>query len=376
MAGIYLHIPFCTQKCHYCNFFSLASKKNTAAFVSAICKEIILQKDYLQKESISTVYFGGGTPSLLNNSDLQNIFGNLYSTFKIEEDAEITLEANPDDLKIDKIRELSDLPINRLSIGIQSFFDDDLQFLNRSHSSLQASEAIFNAHKQGLSNISIDLIYGIPTLTDEKWKENIKIAIDSGVQHISAYSLTVEANTAFDLFIKKGKIKAPEEEQTARQFEILMDTMNNQGFIHYEISNFCKEGFFSRHNSNYWKHQKYLGLGPSAHSFNLESRQWNVSNLQKYIQSINAGSIPFEKEILTASQKYNEYIMTGLRTIWGIDLNEVKLKFGEENLFYLSKNSQKYINNKTIEIKNNALILTEKGKFLADGIASDLFFEG
>jgi oxygen-independent coproporphyrinogen-3 oxidase len=375
MAGIYLHIPFCTQKCHYCNFFSLASKKNTAAFVSAICNEIVLQKDYLQNESISTIYFGGGTPSLLNNSDLKNIFENVFSTFKIEEDAEITLEANPDDLKIDKIKELSDSPINRLSIGIQSFFDDDLQFLNRSHSSNQASEAIFNAHKQGLSNISIDLIYGIPTLTDKKWKENIKIAIDSGVQHISAYSLTVEANTAFDLFIKKGRIKAPEEEQAARQFEILMDTMNNQGFIHYEISNFCKEGFFSRHNSNYWKQQKYLGLGPSAHSFDLDSRQWNVANLQQYIQSINAGNIPFEKEILTASQKYNEYIMTGLRTIWGVNLKEVKLKFGEEFLSYLNKNSQKYIADKTMELKENALILTEKGKFLADGIASDLFID-
>lgn len=375
MAGIYLHIPFCTQKCHYCNFFSLASKKNTAAFVSAICNEIVLQKDYLQNESISTIYFGGGTPSLLNNSDLKNIFENVFSTFKIEENAEISLEANPDDLKIDKIRELSDSPINRLSIGIQSFFDDDLQFLNRSHSSDQASEAIFNAHKQGLSNISIDLIYGIPTLTDKKWKENIKIAIDSGVQHISAYSLTVEANTAFDLFIKKGKIKAPEEEQAVRQFEILMDTMNNQGFIHYEISNFCKEGFFSRHNSNYWKQQKYLGLGPSAHSFDLDSRQWNVANLQQYIQSINAGNIPFEKEILTASQKYNEYIMTGLRTIWGVNLKEVKLKFGEELLSYLNKNSRKYITDKTMELKDNALILTEKGKFLADGIASDLFFD-
>ena len=375
MAGIYLHIPFCTQKCHYCNFFSLASKKNTAAFVSAICNEIVLQKDYLQNEIISTIYFGGGTPSLLNNSDLKNIFENVFSTFKIEENAEITLEANPDDLKIDKIKELSDSPINRLSIGIQSFFDDDLQFLNRSHSSNQASEAIFNAHKQGLSNISIDLIYGIPTLTDKKWKENIKIAIDSGVQHISAYSLTVEANTAFDLFIKKGRIKAPEEEQAARQFEILMDTMNNQGFIHYEISNFCKEGFFSRHNSNYWKQQKYLGLGPSAHSFDLDSRQWNVANLQQYIQSINAGNIPFEKEILTASQKYNEYIMTGLRTIWGINLKEVKLKFGEEFLSYLNKNSRKYITDKTMELKENALILTEKGKFLADGIASDLFID-
>jgi oxygen-independent coproporphyrinogen-3 oxidase len=375
MAGIYLHIPFCTQKCHYCNFFSLASKKNTAAFVSAICNEIVLQKDYLQNEIISTIYFGGGTPSLLNNSDLKNIFENVFSTFKIEENAEITLEANPDDLKIDKIKELSDSPINRLSIGIQSFFDDDLQFLNRSHSSNQASEAIFNAHKQGLSNISIDLIYGIPTLTDKKWKENIKIAIDSGVQHISAYSLTVEANTAFDLFIKKGRIKAPEEEQAARQFEILMDTMNNQGFIHYEISNFCKEGFFSRHNSNYWKQQKYLGLGPSAHSFDLDSRQWNVANLQQYIQSINAGNIPIEKEILTTSQKYNEYIMTGLRTIWGVNLKEVKLKFGEEFLSYLNKNSQKYIADKTMELKENALILTEKGKFLADGIASDLFID-
>lgn len=375
MAGIYLHIPFCTQKCHYCNFFSLASKKNTDAFVSAICQEIILQKNYLQNEVVSTIYFGGGTPSLLKSDDLNKILESLFSNYQIAEDAEITLEANPDDLNFEKLKELSTSAINRLSIGIQSFDNEDLQFLNRSHSSLQASEAIANALLLGLSNISIDLIYGIPTLTNEKWITNIEKAIKSGVQHISAYSLTVEANTAFDLFIKKGKIKAPEEEKSAYQFEILMDIMKKEGFIHYEISNFCKENFYSKHNSNYWKQLKYLGLGPSAHSFNLESRQWNVANLQQYINDINAGNIPFEKEILTDSQKFNEFIMTGLRTIWGVNLNEIQIKFGEKNYTNLTKNSSKYIDNETIIIQNNHMILTEKGKFLADGIASDLFIE-
>lgn len=375
MAGIYLHIPFCTKKCHYCNFFSLASKKNTDAFISAICKEISLQKDYLQNETVSTIYFGGGTPSLLKAHDLKRIFDKLFSTFQITESAEITLEANPDDLSFEKLKELSDSPVNRLSIGIQSFYDDDLQFLNRSHSSKIASEAIFNAHKLGLSNISIDLIYGIPTLTDEKWIENIKQAIESGVQHISAYSLTVEAHTAFDLFIKKGKINAPDEEKAIRHFEILMDIMKKEGFIHYEISNFCKEGFYSKHNSNYWKQQKYLGLGPSAHSYNFESRQWNVANLQKYIMDINNGIIPFEREDLSITQKYDEYIMTGLRTIWGVNLSEIKHQFGEVFYSYFIKNCRKYIDNGLIINNNNNLILSEKGKFLADGIAADLFFE-
>lgn len=375
MAGIYLHIPFCAKKCHYCNFFSLASQKNMGAFIDALCREIELQKDYLQNENISTIYFGGGTPSLLPIEYLKRILDQLNSNFQIVKNAEITLEANPDDLNYEKLRQISETSINRLSIGIQSFDDEDLKFLNRSHSAQQASEAIYNAHKLGLNNISIDLIYGIPGLNDEKWKQNIEKAISSGVQHISAYSLTVESNTAFDLFIKKGKIKAPDEEASLRHFNILTEQMAKNSFVHYEISNFCKQGFYSRHNSNYWKQQKYLGLGPSAHSFNLKSRQWNIANLQQYIQSIQKGEIPFEKEELSMIQRYNEYIMTGLRCIWGVNLDYIYSEFGETYYLYLVNKSTEYINNQLIVQNNKILTLTSKGKFLADGIASDLFYE-
>ncbi len=375
MAGIYLHIPFCAKKCHYCNFFSLASQKNMGAFIDALCHEIELQKDYLQNEAISTIYFGGGTPSLLPTEYLKRILDQLNANFQIEKDAEITLEANPDDLNFEKLRQISETSINRLSIGIQSFDDEDLKFLNRSHSVQQASEAIYNAHKLGLNNISIDLIYGIPGLNDEKWKQNIDKAIASGVQHISAYSLTVELNTAFDLFIKKGKIKAPDEEASLRHFNILTEQMAKNSFVHYEISNFCKQEFYSRHNSNYWKQQKYLGLGPSAHSFNLKSRQWNIANLQQYIQSIQKGDIPFEKEELSIKQRYNEYVMTGLRCIWGVNLDYIYSEFGEKYYLYLINNSIEYINNQFIAQNKNILTLASKGKFLADGIAADLFYE-
>ena len=375
MAGIYIHIPFCAKKCHYCNFFSLASKKYIGTFVTALCKEIELQKDYLENEKISTIYFGGGTPSLLSVDSITHIINKLNNHFKIDSDVEITIEANPDDLNYEYLKQISQTAINRLSIGIQSFDDADLLFLNRLHSAQQASETIFNARKSGLNNISIDLIYGIPGLNDEKWKQNISKAIESGVQHISAYSLTVESNTAFDLFIKKGKINAPDDETALRHFNILCDEMNKNSFIHYEISNFCKQGFESKHNSNYWKQKKYLGLGPSAHSYNLKSRQWNISNLQQYIKDIDSGIIPFDKEELNLTQRYNEYIMTGLRCIWGVNLDYIYTEFGEKYYSDLIKNSEEYINKQFLKSENNSLIITQKAKFFSDGIASDLFYE-
>ncbi|MFZ4401491.1 MAG: radical SAM family heme chaperone HemW [Bacteroidales bacterium] len=375
MAGIYLHIPFCHQKCHYCNFFSTASKKHKNAFVNALLIEIELQKSYLKQEEISTIYFGGGTPSLLETKEIQHIIDNLFLNYTVLPNAEITLEANPEDLTIEKLKALSHTQVNRLSIGIQSFQDNDLQYLNRSHSSQQAKDAIKNAQMHGFSNLSIDLIYGIPGLTNDVWIENIEIAIQSGVSHISAYCLTVEAGTALDIFIKKGKMPAVDEEKSSQQFEILMKFLSENNYIHYEISNFCKEGFISLHNSNYWKQQKYLGLGPSAHSFNLHSRQWNVSNLTKYIQVININSIPCEIETLSLKQQYDEYILTGLRTIWGINEKEIHSKYGEEIFNYFKKEVEKYLQKGWVIRMENIYYLSNEGKYFADGIASDLFFE-
>ena len=323
MAGIYLHIPYCRQKCHYCNFYSTASKRSMPSFVSALLKEIEMQRAYLEDEIISTIYLGGGTPSLLGMADLQQLFQQLYKNYNIADTAEITLEANPDDLDPEKLTALANSPVNRLSIGIQSFRDVDLQYLNRSHDACQAKLAITAAQKQGFSNLSIDLIYGIPSLSNEAWIENIETAISLGIPHISAYCLTVEQGTALDVFIKKGKMPAVDEEKASQQFEILMDCLDKHDYIHYEISNFCKKDHFSQHNSNYWKQENYLGLGPSAHSFNKLSRQWNVSNISTYVQSIADHKIPFEIEWLSLSQQYNEYVLTGLRTIWGI--NEVEI---------------------------------------------------
>ncbi len=374
MAGIYIHIPFCSQKCHYCNFYSSASKKNKPAFVSALLKEIELQKNYLQDEIVSTIYFGGGTPSLLDIKELQEIIEKLYQQYKISEKAEITLEANPDDLTNEKLIELSKTAINRLSIGIQSFDDDDLQYLNRSHSANQAKEAIKNAQNYGFSNLSIDLIYGIPTLSNDTWAENIEIAINLGIPHISAYCLTVESGTALDIFIKKGRMLAIDEEKAAQQFDILMDLLGKHNYIHYEISNFCKEGFISQHNSNYWKQQKYLGLGPSAHSFNLLSRQWNISNITNYIQSIENNKIPCESEVLSLIQQYDEYILTSLRTIWGVNEHEILNKYGKEIYNYFIQHVESFIQKGWVGKKAGIYSLTRQGKYFADGIASELFF--
>lgn len=377
MPGIYIHIPYCRRACHYCDFHFSISLKNKNNLLAALKKEIFLQKNYLETEIISTIYFGGGTPSILSVNEIMTIYSELKKYFTILPNAEITLEANPDDLTEKKFRQLVQTPINRLSIGIQSFSDQDLKFLNRTHHSKTAITSVKNAKVVGFRNINIDLIYGIQTLTNEQWRRNIEHALNLDVPHISCYSLTIEPRTTFHTLIKKGKIENISSEKSAEQFEIVVTELKKNNFIHYEISNFAKEGFISMHNSNYWQGEKYLGLGPSAHSYNGISRQWNVRSNSVYISSLFQNKIPCEKEILTEKQKYNEYIMTNIRTIWGIDLNYVRKTFGEKIEEQLVKKSQKYISINQLffkkQAKNSYLLLTESGKLFADRIASDLF---
>lgn len=385
MSGIYIHIPFCKQACHYCDFHFSTSLKNKDSFLKALKKEIELQKEYLspsilqfdrgvREDGVRSIYFGGGTPSLLSQSELMDIFDALNKHFKISADAEITLEANPDDLTSTKIKEFKGTPINRLSIGIQSFYDEDLKLMNRAHNSKEALSAVKASQDKGFENITIDLIYGIPTLTNEKWKHNLRTAFDLEVKHISSYCLTVEPKTALAHLVKEGKIKNVDEQQSADQFEIMLEEMKKNNFLQYEISNFCKDNFFSRHNSNYWLKEYYLGLGPSAHSYNGDSRQSNISNNALYIQALEKNKIPFEEEILTTSQRYNEYILTSLRTMWGTDLNYIEDHFGKDYLVYCLSEAEKSITTGEIKNEKNKLFLTDKGKLFADKIAGNLFF--
>jgi oxygen-independent coproporphyrinogen-3 oxidase len=347
--------------------------RNKDAFLKALKKEIEIQKNYLGTRKISTVYFGGGTPSILDQAELLSIFETLHKHFDIDADAEITLEANPDDLTKEKIRELKETPVNRFSIGIQSFYDEDLKLMNRAHSSSEALSAVEFAQDSGFENISIDLIYGIPTLTEHRWRNNLQIALALDVKHISAYCLTVEPKTALAHAVKTGAIKNVDELQSAAHFEIMLEGMKIYNFIQYEISNFCKEGYYSKHNSNYWLKEKYLGLGPSAHSYNETSRQWNISNNALYIGELEKGSLKFEKEELTQTQRYNEYILTSLRTIWGTDLTYIEEHFGNEFSANSLKEAEKYIKTGDLLNEKNKLFLTDKGKLIADRIASDLF---
>jgi oxygen-independent coproporphyrinogen-3 oxidase len=373
MSGIYIHIPFCRQACHYCDFHFSTSLKNKKDFLDALKKEIYLQKDYFQTKNISTVYFGGGTPSVLSGGEINRIVDELSNYFFIDKDAEITLEANPDDLSKEKLKELSRTPVNRLSIGIQSFRNEDLKFLNRIHDSSAAIRSVKDAQETGFKNITIDLIYGIQTLTNEQWKKNIQTAFSLDVPHVSCYSLTVEPRTALASFIQKGKMQNVDPKKSAEQFELLMNEMSKNDFIHYEISNFCKEDFYSKHNSSYWKGVHYLGLGPSAHSYDGHSRQWNGSSNSSYINSIQKNILPFEKEILTESQKYNEYLLTSLRTIWGTDLDVIRNRFPLSYFSHLSTEMEKFLVQKLLKQVGEKIFLTAKGKLFSDKIASDLF---
>ncbi|MDF2437320.1 MAG: coproporphyrinogen oxidase [Bacteroidota bacterium] len=373
MAGIYIHIPFCKQACNYCDFHFSTSLKNKEAFLAALKKEIELQTEYLSGESISTIYFGGGTPSMLAQHELMEIFEALHKNFRIEQGSEITLEANPDDLTLKKITELKGSPVNRFSIGIQSFYDEDLKLMNRAHNANEALDAVKYAQDNGFENITIDLIYGIPGLTEHKWRNNLQIAFAIGVKHISAYCLTVEPKTALAHAVKTGSIKNVNDAESVKHFEIMLEGMKTNGFIQYEISNFCKEGFYSMHNSNYWLKEKYLGLGPSAHSFDGNSRQWNVSNNALYIKGVESNQLNYEKEVLNTDQKYNEYVLTSLRTIWGTDLQYISRSFGEKYLSNCKNEASKYINAEELFCRENKLFLTDKGKLIADRIAGDLF---
>ena len=375
MSGIYIHIPFCRRKCHYCNFFSLASLKYKERFLGALKEEIFLRKKYLDGKPIESIYLGGGTPSILKILEIEGILEDLRKYFILAENREITLEANPDDLDAGIFREYLAIGINRLSIGVQSFFDDDLEYLNRIHSGQRAEEVVRQAKDAGFSNISIDLIYGIPTLTAEKWQKNLEKAFSLEVSHISTYSLTVEPKTALDLLIRKKKLPGPGEEQILEHFRILLRMMKEQEFEHYEISNFCKNGFYSKHNSMYWQGGPYLGLGPSAHSYNGTSRQWNISNLVQYIDQINRNEPFFESEELTPVQQYNEYVMVSLRTMWGCDLNTIGERFGEEAVAHFSRLAARYLTSGELVEKTGIYYLTDEGKLFADGIAADLFLE-
>ena len=368
MAGIYLHIPFCKSKCAYCNFFSVVSEKQRADFLDALKREAVERKDYLGGEEIRTIYFGGGTPTVLEAPEVLKVLEVLRENYNINAAAEVTLEANPDTVSKEKLLEYKSLGINRLSIGIQSFFDDDLQYLSRKHDSKHALQVLDWAKEVGFQEVTIDLIYGIPTLTDEKWRKNLEIFFSTGFNHLSAYALTIEEKTALGQRIKKG-ISAPvSEESTIRQYEILVETTKNHGFEHYEISNFARPGHYSRHNTIYWKGEKYLGLGPSAHSFNGVSRQWNVASVKDYCDNYS-----FEHEELTLDDRYNEYVMTALRTNWGCDLNYIRDNFGEEYVKRFKILTKKHILSGKMYQKDEYFILNDNGMLFADGIASELF---
>lgn len=341
--------------------------------LQAIRQEMKLRKEELFGEKIETIYFGGGTPSILTFEELKMLFNVIYTNYDVVENAEITLEANPDDLTDEKIKELAKLPINRLSIGIQSFFEEDLKFMNRAHTAVESEKCLTEARKY-FDNITIDLIYGIPGMSAEKWRLNLQNAFDFDVPHISSYALTVEEKTALHHLIKKGKVPPIDEDLALQHFNILVNETEKQGFVHYEISNFGKPAYFSKHNISYWKGEKYIGIGPSAHSYNGEKRGWNVTNNAKYIKAISVKNLPIEFELLTKEDRFNEYVMTGLRTIWGVSLEKIKNDFGEVYTKKLLKNAQKFINNNLLEITSkDILVTTKKGKFLADGIASNLF---
>lgn len=373
VAGIYIHIPYCKTRCTYCDFYTLTNESQINAFVDALCKEAGIRKGELN-ETVQTIYFGGGTPSRLLKEHFDQIFDTLFTHYVIDSDAEITVEANPDDLSDDYIRMLAQLPVNRLSIGIQSFDDDELKFLSRRHSARQAIDAVKKCQQQGFHNISIDLMYGLPGQTLERWEQNLDQALALDIQHVSAYHLIYEEKTRMYSLMKAGKIKPVDEEISTAMFGLLIDRLTAQGFIHYEISAFGKEGYFSQHNTAYWQNKKYLGLGPAAHSFDGDNRSWNVASLNRYLQSMESGSPEREKEHLNQYEKYNEYILTGLRTRWGVNLPEMRSRFGETLFQFCMENAQKYLDKGLLTTEDQTMKLTRQGIFISDGIMSDLMW--
>ncbi|WP_291870744.1 radical SAM family heme chaperone HemW [Maribacter sp.] len=372
MSGIYIHIPFCKQACHYCDFHFSTSLAKKEAMLSALCKELELRKSEFKNEVVQTIYFGGGTPSVLETKEIEQILEVVYDNFQVTKNPEITLEANPDDLTTEKLEQLHASDINRLSIGVQSFFEEDLKLMNRAHSSRQAHQSLKEATNL-FDNISIDLIYGMPNMTKERWLQNIEKALSYGIPHISSYALTVEPKTALANFIKKGQLPPLDETLAQEHFFILKERLEAEGFIGYEVSNFGKPNYFSKNNTAYWLGKKYMGIGPSAHSYDGRNRSWNVANNPKYLKGIEAEELPAEIEKLTITDSYNEYVMTGLRTIWGVSLEKIQSEYGDVYYQYIVNQSKKHISEGLIKREKDVLLVTPKGDFLTDGIASDLF---
>jgi oxygen-independent coproporphyrinogen-3 oxidase len=374
MAGIYIHIPFCRQKCYYCDFYKTVNTSLTDKFLSALQKEITLRKKYLQNETVETIYFGGGTPSVLNAVEINKILGFLKDSFQVSSNVEVTFEANPDDLNDTYLKQLFELGVQRLSIGIQSFQNEILKKMNRRHNADQALEVVLNAAKNGFQDISVDFIFGLPGLKQEQWKNDLIKVFELPVTHLSAYHLTYHEGTPFYTWLKKGTLKALDEEQSILQFKTLVKMAKESGFEQYEISNFAKNGNYSKHNSSYWKGIKYIGLGPSAHSYNGISRSWNVSSIESYIKAIENGFSFSEEEFLSDTDKYNEYILTRIRTIWGVSLTEIKNSFGDKKAHYFLNIIDKYINNGMVNQTNDIYRITEKGMFVSDEIMANLMF--
>ena len=373
MAGIYLHIPYCKQKCNYCNFHFSTNTKNVNEMINAMLIEIENKKDYLFNQEIETIYFGGGTPSFIQTSHINSLIKKIFFLYQVKADAEITLELNPDDISENKLRELKSTGINRLSIGVQSFHDEDLKFMNRSHDGNMARNSIAIAKKLGFKNITIDLIYGLPNLSNKNWEANLNTVKQLKINHFSAYALTVEPKTKLDYLIKNKKLDPISDEKIEEHFKILQESSERIGFVQYEISNFCKDKVISKHNSSYWKKKKYIGIGPSAHSFNGKSRQWNINNNSKYILKLKSQQEYYEIEKLSENEKYNEYVLTTLRTMWGINQKYLTKNYNKKINLKFTSLIKKWVESGDVIKENENFKLSKKGMLMADGIASDLF---
>ncbi|MEA1887338.1 MAG: radical SAM family heme chaperone HemW [Bacteroidota bacterium] len=372
MAGLYIHIPLCKKKCHYCDFYKTVDTDMAERFLAALGKEILLQRDYLDQDSVETIYLGGGTPSVLSAKQVESILGQLHEVFDVSSNAEITIEANPDDINKTYVRDLKKTGINRISVGIQSWDDRVLQFLNRRHTSEEAEKALSSILNSGIENISADLIYGIPGMTIKQWTESLRKTLNFDIKHLSAYHLTIEPHTVFGKMKESGEIQEIDEGESENQYRVLTRLCKKHGYIHYEISNFCKDGYFSKHNTNYWKQKPYLGLGPSAHSYNGDSRQWNISDLDEYVRSIENEELPCTIEILTTRDCYNEYVMTSLRTMWGINLDFIEENINKESRDYLNNLATRLVKYGMMEKNANQLTLTDQGRMISDNIISEL----
>ena len=374
MAGIYIHIPFCKRRCIYCDFFSTTQSEKKSAYVHALCRELEMRKDYLEGEDIETIYLGGGTPSQLLREELEKIFNHIYKVYPVKEDAEITLEANPDDLTPEYVAMLRQLPINRISMGIQTFQEETLKLLHRRHTAVQAIEAFRRCREAGFQNISIDLMYGLPGETLDTWRADLQQAIDLRPEHISAYHLIYEEGTALWKLREQHQVEEADEDLSVSLFSTLIEQLSEAGYQHYEISNFCLPGLHSRHNSSYWTGKKYLGCGPSAHSFNGVSRQWNVASLESYMKGVEEGELDVEVEELDLYTRYNDFVLTSIRTAWGMPLSKLRSDFGEELYRYCMRMAKPHLEQGVLEIGEDVLRLTRKGIFVSDGIMSDLMW--